>query len=149
MSCYLQGGASLVLIQTADAFHAVWHRRTAVMGLLYQALQELTQNRYSNGGFVHNIDHPWTLCCHFREWFLLLNLTDRPRALQDQSILRRIKQEILYQISTTQLSTLCFPFKIILWSQMFIISLNLMELTQGRWGNELCKLRLFKFCFFT
>ena len=58
MSCYLQGGASLVLVQTADAVHAVWHRRTAVMGLLYQALQELTQNRYSNGGFVHNIDYP-------------------------------------------------------------------------------------------
>ena len=50
MSCYLQGGASLVLVQTADALHTVWHRRTAVMGLLYQALQELTQNRYSNGG---------------------------------------------------------------------------------------------------
>ena len=58
MSCYLQGVASLVLVQTAYSLHAVWHRRTVVMGLLYQALQELTQNRYSNGGFVHNIDLP-------------------------------------------------------------------------------------------
>ena len=54
----LQGVASLVLLQTADALHAVWHRRNVVTGLLYQALQELTQNRYSNGGFVHNIDLP-------------------------------------------------------------------------------------------
>ena len=58
MSCYLQGVASLVLVQTAYALRAVWHRRTVVMGLLYQALQELTQNRYRNGGFIHNIDLP-------------------------------------------------------------------------------------------
>ena len=57
MSSDLQGVASLVLLQTADA-HAVWYRRNVVTGLLYQALQELTQNRYSNGGFVHNIDLP-------------------------------------------------------------------------------------------
>ena len=58
MSCYLQAVVSLVLVQTADALHAVWHRRTVVIGLLYQARQELTRNRYSNGGFVHNIDLP-------------------------------------------------------------------------------------------
>ena len=58
MSCYLQGVASLVLVQTADALHAVWHRRTVAIGLLYQARLELTRNRYSNGGFVHNIDLP-------------------------------------------------------------------------------------------
>ena len=58
-------------------------------------------------------------------------LTDRRKAPQDQSIVRRMKQKILYQISTTQLRTLCLPFKVILWSQMFIIPLNLMELAQG------------------
>ena len=58
MSSDLQGVASLVLLQTADTLHAVWHRRNVVTGLLYHALQELTQNRYSNGGFVHNIDLP-------------------------------------------------------------------------------------------
>ena len=59
-----------------------------------------------------------------------------------------MKQEILYQISTTQLSTLCLPFKVVLWSQMFIISLNLMDLTQGGWENELCKFKLFKIFLF-